>query len=36
LDEYEVRSWMGWHHHITLALLAAAFLLTLQQDWLTS
>jgi SRSO17 transposase len=33
LDEYEVRSWVGWHHHITLALLAAAFLLTLQQDW---
>ena len=33
LDEYEVRSWQGWHHHITLALLAAAFLLTLQQDW---
>jgi len=33
LDEYEVRSWRGWHHHITLALLAAAFLLTLQQDW---
>jgi SRSO17 transposase len=33
LDEYEVRSWAGWHHHITLALLAGAFLLTLQQDW---
>jgi SRSO17 transposase len=33
LDEYEVRSWQGWHHHITLALLAATFLLTLQQDW---
>jgi len=33
LDEYEVRSWQGWQHHITLALLAAAFLLTLQQDW---
>ena len=33
LDEYEVRSWRSWHHHITLALLAAAFLLTLQQDW---
>jgi len=33
LDEYEVRSWQGWHHHLTLALLAAAFLLTLQQDW---
>ena len=33
LDEYEVRRWAGWHHHLTLALLAAAFLLTLQQDW---
>src|SRR6266571_2682128 len=33
LDEYEVRSWAGWHHHLTLALLASAFLLTLQQDW---
>ena len=33
LDEYEVRSWMGWHHHITLALLAGAFLLNIQQEW---
>jgi SRSO17 transposase len=33
LDEYEVRSWRGWHHHMILCLLAAAFLLTLQQDW---
>ncbi len=33
LDEYEVRGWDGWHHHITFALLAGAFLLTVQQDW---
>jgi SRSO17 transposase len=33
LDEYEVRSWQGWHHHITLALRANVFLLTLQQEW---
>jgi SRSO17 transposase len=33
LDEYEVRSWQGWHHHITLALLANAFLLSLEQEW---
>jgi SRSO17 transposase len=33
LDEYEVRSWQGWHHHITMALLAGAFLLSLQQEW---
>jgi len=26
LDEYEVRSWDGWHRHITLSMLAAAFL----------
>ncbi|HTE19670.1 MAG TPA: IS701 family transposase [Armatimonadota bacterium] len=26
LDEYEVRSWQGWHRHITLCLLAHAFL----------
>ena len=33
LDEYEVRRWPGWHHHMTMCLLASAFLLTLQQDW---
>jgi SRSO17 transposase len=32
LDEYEVRGWHGWHHHIALCLLANAFLLTVQQD----
>ena len=26
LDQYEVRSWSGWYRHITLALLAQAFL----------
>jgi SRSO17 transposase len=26
LDQYEVRSWQGWHRHITLALLAFAAL----------
>ena len=26
LDQYEVRSWTGWHRHITLALLAQALL----------
>lgn len=26
LDQYEVRSWPGWHRHITLALWAHAFL----------
>jgi hypothetical protein len=32
LDEYEVRRWRSWQHHIALAL-RAAFRLTLQQDW---
>jgi SRSO17 transposase len=27
LDEYETRGWVGWHHHTTLSLLAAAFLI---------
>jgi SRSO17 transposase len=31
LDEYEVRSWMGWHRHITLAMLAHAYLAVLRQ-----
>ncbi|MBA3637480.1 MAG: hypothetical protein H0W57_13845 [Rubrobacteraceae bacterium] len=26
LDHYEVRRWEGWHRHITLCLLAHAFL----------
>lgn len=30
LAQYEVRSWVGWHHHITLALLALWFV-TLQR-----
>ncbi len=33
LEEYETRTWAGWHHHIAMCLLAGAFLLTLQQDW---
>jgi SRSO17 transposase len=31
LDEYEVRSWTGWHRHITLAMLAHAYLSVLRQ-----
>ena len=26
LGHYEVRSWVGWHHHMTLSLLALWFL----------
>jgi SRSO17 transposase len=32
LDDYEVRSWDGWHRHVTLALLAHAFLEALRTD----
>jgi SRSO17 transposase len=32
LDEYEVRSWVGWHRHVTLAMLAhAAYLAVLRK-----
>jgi SRSO17 transposase len=27
LGQYEVRSWVGWHHHVTLSLLALWFLI---------
>ena len=30
LDQYEVRSWQGWYRHMTLALLAHAYLTVLQ------
>ncbi len=30
MGDYEVRSWRGWHHHMTLVLLALAFLVRLQ------
>ena len=33
LDEYETRTWAGWHHHVALCLLGGAFLLSLQQVW---
>ena len=29
LDEYETRTWAGWHHHIAMCLLAGAILLPL-------
>jgi SRSO17 transposase len=31
LDHYEVRSWTGWHRHITLALLAHAYLTVIRK-----
>ncbi len=27
MDEYQVRTWQGWHHHIALSLLAVWFLI---------
>ena len=33
LDEYETRTWAGWHHHVALCLLGGPFLLSLQQAW---
>ena len=33
LDEYETRTWAGWHHHVAPCLLGGATLLSLQQAW---
>jgi SRSO17 transposase len=30
LDEYEVRSWVGWHRHVTLSLFALAVVATIR------
>ena len=32
LDEYEVRSWVGWRRHITLSMFAHAFLVVLRAE----
>ena len=32
LDEYEVRSWVGWYRHITLSMLALAFLAAVRAE----
>jgi SRSO17 transposase len=33
LADYELRGWRGWHHHMTMTILAMLFLLELQLDW---
>lgn len=33
MGDYEVRSWIGWHHHMTLCMLAHHFLVRLQQEF---
>jgi SRSO17 transposase len=30
MDHYEIRTWLGWHHHMTLTILAHLFLVRLQ------
>src|SRR4051794_38090895 len=32
LDQYEVRSWVGWHRHITLAMFALTYLAVVRKD----
>ena len=32
LDQYEVRKWEGWYRHITLAMLAHAYLALIRQQ----
>ena len=32
LDPYEVRRWDGWHRHVTLALLAHAYLVVVRSQ----
>lgn len=33
MADYQLRTWSGWHHHMTLTLLAMLFLLVLHLDW---
>jgi hypothetical protein len=32
LADYQIRGWTGWHHHMTISLLAMLFLLILVMD----
>lgn len=32
LDHYEVRSWVGWHRHVTLSMLALAYLAVVRRS----
>ena len=32
LDQYEVRRWDGWYRHITLAMLAQAYLAVIRHE----
>lgn len=33
LDQYEVTKYRGWYHHVTLSLLALAFMKAVQREW---
>lgn len=33
MDQYETRSWLGWHHHMTLVMLAHQFLVWVRVHW---
>jgi SRSO17 transposase len=33
LDDYEVRSWQGWHHHRVMVMLAHHFLVWVRVEW---
>jgi hypothetical protein len=33
MDRYETRSWLGWHHHMTLVMLAHQFLVWVRVQW---
>jgi len=33
LDDYEVRSWQGWHHHMMMVMLAHHFLVWVRLEW---
>jgi SRSO17 transposase len=33
MDQYETRSWLGWHHHMTLVMLAHHFLVWVLLSW---
>jgi len=33
MDQYETRSWLGWHHHMTLVMLAHQFLVWVRLSW---
>ena len=33
LADYQVRGWVGWHHHMAMTMLAMLFLLMCMLDW---